>query len=259
MVAEIALDLARVNADPAADPDMAAVRADIDEHGLTAFFHAAVQTMAAEEARAAQVAQLPEEFAVEEPVPFSTAGRRAAQADLEGLHRRPADAAPARLPPEHPRRSEFDPPAGRSKQLPGESGWLRALLCGCGQHARLPGRDARVMPAHPNDRPLGAAPRRESGDAVENRSRHYRTRFKRSVVECRVWPGEYGRLRWSNHRWGDFHLNPWLGAGIWAAAEPGSLADHRHRRAGSARRTGGWHHRPGGLGKPPSRHRVGTR
>ncbi len=60
VVAQIALNLARVNANPTATENLDAVRADIQAHGLPAFFNAAVQTLAAEEARSTQAVQ-PEE------------------------------------------------------------------------------------------------------------------------------------------------------------------------------------------------------
>jgi hypothetical protein len=55
VVAQIALDLARVNADPQSEASLAAVRSDIEAHGLPAYFHAAMQTVAAEQVRAEQV------------------------------------------------------------------------------------------------------------------------------------------------------------------------------------------------------------
>lgn len=57
VVAQIALDLARLNADPSADDNRAAVRDQIQSHGLSAYFNAAAQTLAAEDLRSAQAAQ----------------------------------------------------------------------------------------------------------------------------------------------------------------------------------------------------------
>lgn len=51
VVAQIALDLARMNANPESEGRLEAVRDDIEKEGLAAFFHAAVQTVAAEQAR----------------------------------------------------------------------------------------------------------------------------------------------------------------------------------------------------------------
>ncbi|HVN53327.1 MAG TPA: D-arabinono-1,4-lactone oxidase [Anaerolineaceae bacterium] len=72
VVAQIALDLARAESNPA-DSTLEAVSSDIETHGLSAYFSAAVQNMAAEEARAAQVARLPESFGVTEAPPFTVA------------------------------------------------------------------------------------------------------------------------------------------------------------------------------------------
>ncbi|RPJ43229.1 MAG: FAD-binding protein, partial [Chloroflexi bacterium] len=58
VVAQIALDLTRLNADQSAPETLEAVQADIQNHGLTAFFHAAVQTLAAESARAVHTGQV---------------------------------------------------------------------------------------------------------------------------------------------------------------------------------------------------------
>lgn len=57
VVAQIALDLARLSADPTSEEVQAAVRADIQAHGMSAYFHAAMQTLAAEQVRAEQEAQ----------------------------------------------------------------------------------------------------------------------------------------------------------------------------------------------------------
>ncbi len=57
VVARIALDLARVNANPASEANQAAVRNDLQSFGLDAYFYAAVQAMAAEQARQAQAVQ----------------------------------------------------------------------------------------------------------------------------------------------------------------------------------------------------------
>jgi hypothetical protein len=57
VVAQIALDLARLNADPSIDDSRDAVRSQIQSQGLPAFFNAAAQTLAAEDLRSAQAAQ----------------------------------------------------------------------------------------------------------------------------------------------------------------------------------------------------------
>jgi FAD/FMN-containing dehydrogenase len=57
VVAQIALDLARVNANPDSEANFDAVRADIQAHGVAAYFHAAAQTLEAERVRAEQEAQ----------------------------------------------------------------------------------------------------------------------------------------------------------------------------------------------------------
>lgn len=54
VVAQIALNLARLNANPGGEENLDAIRADIENEGLPAYFHAAVQTIAAEEARQEQ-------------------------------------------------------------------------------------------------------------------------------------------------------------------------------------------------------------
>jgi len=73
VVAQIALDLARVNADPSADTSMEAVRSDIQNHGLQAYFHAAVQTLAAEEARSVQEGRAAVPFEAGEVPTFAVA------------------------------------------------------------------------------------------------------------------------------------------------------------------------------------------
>lgn len=71
VVAEIALDLARLNANPESETRVEAVVADIEDEGLAAFFHAAVQTLAAEQARetVTPVSPTPEPGAVDFGVP----------------------------------------------------------------------------------------------------------------------------------------------------------------------------------------------
>lgn len=58
VVAQIALDLARLSANPGAEEALEAVRADIETHGMSAYFYAATQTLAAEQARAEQAEQV---------------------------------------------------------------------------------------------------------------------------------------------------------------------------------------------------------
>lgn len=86
VVAQIALNLARLNANPEATDSLEAVRANIETEGLSAYFHAAAQTLAAEEARQKQEAQATVEQAPE-GTSFGIPGFPAVRGDL-GLNRK---------------------------------------------------------------------------------------------------------------------------------------------------------------------------